>query len=139
PSRLVLEIPEEAVNERPDAALAIVQRIADCGVRVALDHFGSTLAAFNQLVRLPVNVMKMDAQLSIAAAKAGGQLALIESAIHLANAMGVQLAAQGIETQEQLNALRRIGCELGQGPLFSQPIEPGCALEIAMERQRTPL
>ena len=41
PSRLVLEIPEAAVNERPDAALAIVQRIADCGVRVALDHFGS--------------------------------------------------------------------------------------------------
>jgi diguanylate cyclase (GGDEF)-like protein/PAS domain S-box-containing protein len=139
PSRLVLEIPEAAVNERPDAALAIVQRITDCGVRVALDHFGSGLAAFNQLVRLPVNMVKMDAQLSMAAVKSGSQLALIEAAIHLGKAMGVQLAAQGIETQEQLNAWRRMGCELGQGSLFSQPIDAAGALEIAVEGQRTPL
>ena len=139
PSRLVLEIPEAAVNERPDAALAIVQRITDCDVRVALDHFGASMAAFNQLIRLPVNVVKMDAQLSIAAVKTGSQLALIESVIHLGKAMGVQLAAQGIETQEQLNAWRRMGCELGQGPLFSQPIDAAGALEIAVEGPRTSL
>jgi len=139
PSRLVLEIPEAAVNERPDAALAIVQRIADCGVRVALDHFGSSMAAFNQLIRLPVSVVKMDAQLSVAAVKTGSQLALIESVIHLGKAMGVQLAAQGIETQEQLNAWRRMGCELGQGPLFSRPIDAAGALEIAVGGQHTSL
>ena len=139
PSRLVLEVPEAAVNERPDAALAIVQRMSDCGVRVALDHFGAGLAAFNQLVRLPVNVVKMDAQLSIAAVKTGSQLALIESVIHLAKAMSVQPAAQCIETQEQLNAWRRMGCELGQGPLFSQPMDAAGALEIAVEGQRSSL
>jgi diguanylate cyclase (GGDEF)-like protein/PAS domain S-box-containing protein len=136
PSRLILEIPEAAVNERPDDALAIVQRIADCGVRVALDDFGSSLAAFNHLVRLPIDLVKMDAQLSIAAVKTGSQLALLESVIRLGKTIGVQSLAQGVETQEQLNALRRMGCELGQGPLFSQAIDAARALELAVERQR---
>ena len=136
PSRLLLEIPEAAVNERPDAALAIAQRIADCGVRVALDQFGSGFAAFNQLVRLPLDVVKMDAQLSIAAMKAGAQLALVESVVHLGKAVGAHVAAQGIETQEQLNALRRLGCQLGQGPLFSEAVDAAGALEIAAESQR---
>jgi diguanylate cyclase (GGDEF)-like protein/PAS domain S-box-containing protein len=136
PSRLVLEIPETAVNERPDAALAMVQRLADCGVRVALDHFGAGLAAFNPLARLPMQMVKMDAQLSIAATKTGAQLALVESVIHLGKAMGMQVAAQGIETQEQLNTLRRLGCELGQGPLFSEAVDAAGALEIAAGSQR---
>lgn len=136
PSRLILEIPEGTVNERPDDALAIVQRIADCGVRVALDDFGSSLAAFNDLVRLPIDLVKMDSQLSIAAVKTGSQLALLESVIHLGKIVGVQALAQGVETQEQLNALLRLGCELGQGPLFSPVIDAAGALEIAVERQR---
>ena len=125
------------MNERPDDALAIVQRIADCGVRVALDDFGSSLAAFNSLVRLPIDLVKMDSQLSIAAVKAGSQRALLESVIHLGKSIGVQTLAQGVETQEQLDALRCLGCELGQGPLFSPAMDAAGALEIAAERQRT--
>jgi len=137
PSRLILEIPEAAVNERPDDALAIVQQIADCGVRVALDEFGSSLAAFNSLVRLPIDLVKMDSQLSIAAVKAGSQRALLESVLHLGKSIGVQTLAQGVETQEQLDALRCLGCELGQGRLFSPAMDAAGALEIAAERQRT--
>lgn len=136
PSRLVLEIPETALTERPDAALAIVQRMKDCGVRVALDDFGSSLAAVNHLVRLPIDLVKMDAHLSSAAVLQGSQLALLESIIRLGKAVGVQLLAQGIETREQLNALRRLGCELGQGSLYSPAMDAAGALEIALERQR---
>jgi diguanylate cyclase (GGDEF)-like protein/PAS domain S-box-containing protein len=136
PSRLVLEIPETAVNERPDAALAIVQRIADCGVGVAVDQFGAGLAALNPLSRLPLQMVKMDTKLTIAAMKTGTQSALVDSVIRLGNAMGMQVAAQGIETQDQLNALRRMGCDLGQGPLFSEAVDAEGALEIAAENQR---
>ena len=73
------------MNERPDDALAIVQQIADCGVRVALDEFGSSLAAFNSLVRLPIDLVKMDSRLSIAAVKAGSRRALSRSVLHLGN------------------------------------------------------
>jgi EAL domain-containing protein (putative c-di-GMP-specific phosphodiesterase class I) len=136
PSRLVLEIPESALNERSDAALAIVQRIKDCGVRVALDDFGSSLAAFNHLVRLPIDMVKLDAQLSLAAMMTGGQFALLESVIHLGKTMGIEVVATGLQTPDQLNAIRRLGCDLGQGPLFSQPIDTAGALEIAVEHQK---
>ncbi len=136
PSRLVLEIPETALSERPDAALAIVQRMKDCGVRVALDDFGSSLAAVNHLVRLPIDLVKMDAHLSSGAVLEGSQLALLESIIRLGKAVGVPLVAQGIETQDQLTALRRLGCDMGQGPLYSPAINATGALELAAERQR---
>jgi len=88
-------------------------------------------------VRLPVDLVKMDAHLSAAANLTGGQLALLESVIRVGKTMGVQSVATAIETQEQLNALRRMGCELGQGPLFAAAVDAAGALEIALEQQRT--
>ena len=133
PSQLILEIPESVVNESPDAALAIVQRVKNCGVRVALDEFGSGLAAMNHLVRLPIDLVKLDAQLSSAALMTGGQRALLEAVIRIAKTMQTQLVATGIETRDQLDALRRLGCDLGQGPLFSPPVDVAGVLEMAVE------
>ena len=115
PSRLILEIPEAAVNERPDDALAIVQRIEDCGVRVALDDFGSGLAAFNNLVRLPIDLVKMDSQLSIAAVKTGSQLALLESVIRLGKTIGVQSLAQGSGDPGATGCAAAAGVRIGPG------------------------
>ena len=136
-SQLLLEISEAAVNERPDAAVAILQRIADCGVRVALDEFGSGLAAFNHLVRLPIDAVKVAQMLSVAVVNGGHVLALVESLIHLGKSAGVQVLAQAIDSQEQLSVLRRVGCELGQGPLFGSAMESARALELALEQHRT--
>jgi diguanylate cyclase (GGDEF)-like protein/PAS domain S-box-containing protein len=137
PSRLMLEISEAAVNERPDDALVIIQRIVDCGVRVALDNFGAGLSPFNHLVRLPIDLVKMDPRLTLAAVKTGSQTALLEALIHLGKSVGVKLLAQAVETQEQMSALRRLGCELGQGPLLSDTIEPEKAFELALERHHS--
>lgn len=136
PSRLVIEVSEATVNEKPDSALIILQRVADCGVRVALSHFGAGLASFNHLVRLPVDFVKMDPALTIAATTSGRQLALIEALAHLAKSAGVQLAAKSIDTQEQLEALRRMSCELGQGQVLSKPLDQAQALQIATEVHR---
>ena len=62
PSRLMLEAPESAFNENPDAAVAILQRLADWQVRVAIDDFGSSLAPLNHLVHLPVGMVKLAPQ-----------------------------------------------------------------------------
>lgn len=131
PGRLLLEVPESALNENPDAAVAILQRLVDCGVRMAIDNFGSSLAALNHLVRLPVGVVKLDANLTAGAVSPGRQHILVESLIRLGRTLGVQVAAQGIETAEQLDALCGMGCELGQGSLFSAALEPDAALELA--------
>jgi EAL domain-containing protein (putative c-di-GMP-specific phosphodiesterase class I) len=131
PSRLMLEVPENVLNENPDAAVAILQRLVDCEVRVAVDDFGASLAPLNHLVHLPIDRVKLDAKLSVAATSTGRQKAVLEALIGLGRTLGVQVVAQGIETREQLEALGSMGCELGQGPLLSPALEPAQALELA--------
>ena len=130
-SHLMFEVPESALNQSPDAAVAILQRLVDCNVRVAMDDFGSTLAPLNHLVRLPLDMVKLDAKLTAAATSAGRQQAVLESLLRLGLTMGLAVVAKGIETPEQLRALARMGCELGQGPLFSPALEAAQALKMA--------
>jgi len=131
PSRLLFEVAESTLNENPDAAVAILQRMVDCKVRIAVDNFGSKLAPLNHLARLPIDVMKLDHRLTMAATTAGRQLAVLESLIHLGHALGIQVVAQGIETPAQLHALCRMGCELGQGHLLSRALNPAEAFNLA--------
>ena len=131
PSRLMFEAPESAFNENPDAAVAILQRLADWQVRIAIDDFGSTLAPLNYLVQLPVGMIKLAPRLTAAALSSGRQLAVLEALIHLGNTLGLQIVAQGIESQQQLAALTRMGCALGQGPLLSPPLDADRALALA--------
>jgi EAL domain-containing protein (putative c-di-GMP-specific phosphodiesterase class I) len=131
PSRLLFEVPESALNESPDTAVAILQRLVDCNVRVAMDDFGSSLAPLNHLVRLPIDMVKLDFKLTAAATSTGRQQAMLESLLRLGRTLGVLVVAQGIETPEQLRALSRMGCELGQGPLLSPALETAQALKLA--------
>ncbi len=124
PARLMFEVSETALNQDPDAAVAILQRMVDLNVRVAVDNFGAGLAPLNHLVRLPIDVVKMDAKLTASATSSGRQLALVRALVQLSHTLGVAIMAQGIETAEQLDALRRLGCELGQGRLLAGPLEP---------------
>ena len=134
PSRLVFEVPESALNETPDAAVAMLQRLTDCQVRVAIDDFGSSLAPLNHLLQLPISMVKLASRL--AAVSGGRQQAVLESFIRLANALSLPVVAQGIETREQVAALVRMGCTLGQGPLMSPALEPERALELAQTGSR---
>ena len=131
PSRLLFEAPEIAFNENPDAAVAILQRLADWQVRVAIDDFGSSLAPLNHLVHLPVGMVKLAPRLTAAALSSGRQLALLELLIRMGNTLGLQMVALGIETPQQLAALSRMGCALGQGPLLSPPLDEERALALA--------
>jgi diguanylate cyclase (GGDEF)-like protein/PAS domain S-box-containing protein len=131
PARLLFEVPESAINESPDAAVPILQRMLDCGVHVALDDFGATLAPLNHLIRLPFDMVKLDAKLTVAATMAGRQQAVLESLLKLGRTLGVQVVAQGIDTAEQLRALMRLGCDLGQGRLLSHNLDAAQALQLA--------
>ena len=131
PTRLLFEIPESSLNENPDAAVAILQRMVDCNVRIAVDNFGSNLAPLNLLARLPIDVVKLDPRLTVAATSTGRQLAVLRSVIHLGHTLGMQVIAQGIETVAQLDAMCRLGCELGQGHYLSQAVDPARALHLA--------
>jgi EAL domain-containing protein (putative c-di-GMP-specific phosphodiesterase class I) len=130
PTRLQIEVPESALNERPDAAVAVLQRVADCRVRIAINNFGSGLAPLNHLVRLPIDAIKLDARLVHTAPLAGCQQTMIEALIRLSHTLGIQVVGQGIETPEQLQTLIRLGCDLGQGPLLGQSLDRAQALAL---------
>jgi diguanylate cyclase (GGDEF)-like protein/PAS domain S-box-containing protein len=131
PARLLFEVDESALSENPGAALAIFERLLGCNVRLAVDNFGSSLAPLNHLVRLPIDVLKLDPRLSLAATQTGRQVAVLEPLIQLGLRLGVQVVAQGIESREQLDALLRLGCELGQGSLLSPALQPSLAQKLA--------
>jgi Amt family ammonium transporter len=131
PARLLIEVGESTLSENPDAALAIFERLLACNVRLAVDDFGSGLTPLSHLVRLPIDVLKLDPKLTLAATQTGRQVAVLESLIQLGLRLGVQVVAQGIESREQLDALLRLGCELGQGSLLSPALQPPLAQKLA--------
>jgi EAL domain-containing protein (putative c-di-GMP-specific phosphodiesterase class I) len=133
PSRLLLEVAETTLNENPDTAVAILQRMVDCNVRIAVGNFGSSFAPLSHLVRMPIDVVKLAPQLTMAAVSVGRQQAVLESLIHLGHTLGMQVVAQGIETAAQLDGLCRMGCELGQGPLLSYALDPARATELMVQ------
>jgi len=130
PSRLLFEVAETTLNENPDAAVGILQRMVDNRVRIAVDNFGSSLGPINHLLRLPIDMVKLDPKLTLAATAGGRQAAVLASLIHLGRTLDLRVVAQGIETEDQLAALRRMGCELGQGQLLSPAVDPARALRL---------
>jgi diguanylate cyclase (GGDEF)-like protein len=131
PSKLIFEVAETTLNENIDAALGIMERIAALKVRLAVDNFGESLAPINYLVRLPIAMVKMTPRLTVAAAGDNPSRAVAESIIGLGRSLGVRVVAQGIETNEQLEALGGMGCEFGQGHLLSYALEPARATQLA--------
>jgi EAL domain-containing protein (putative c-di-GMP-specific phosphodiesterase class I) len=131
PAQLLFEVTESTLNQNPDAAAIILQHMAECKVRIAVDNFGSRFAPLIHLARLPIDVVKLSPKLTASAISEGRPAAVLESLIHLGQELGMRVVAQGIETPEQLEALKRMGCELGQGHLFAYAMEPTHATALA--------
>ena len=127
PHRLVLEVTE---SHLPDlTASAALARLREAGVQVALDDFGSGYSSLAQLVRLPIDILKLDRDLVVNLGQEGGE-AVLTAAVALAHSLGMRTVTEGIETSAQLAAVRRAGADLGQGYLFSQPLPPCELLEL---------
>ncbi len=130
PERLRLEISENAINEDPEAAVAVIQRMVKLGVRVALDNFGAGLASMNHFIRLPIDLVKVDRRLIAYLPVPGRQAAILQTIFDLGRLLEVRMLAEGIETREQLRALRNYGCDLVQGHLFSPAVSSERAREL---------
>lgn len=119
PSSLVLEITETALLHNRDAARASIDGLRDLGVGVALDDFGTGYSSLSFLRELPVTVVKIDRSFVRDAVERPEDLAITEAIVRLANGLGLQTVAEGVETVEQRDLLRRLGCESAQGFLWS--------------------
>jgi len=126
PSCLTLEITETAIARNARAAREQLEEIKALGVRIAIDDFGTGYASLSSLQRLPVDILKIDR--SFVAALSGEwsrelhkASELLHAIMGVGQALSLSVIAEGIEQDGQLNALREMGCEMGQGYLFGRP------------------
>jgi diguanylate cyclase (GGDEF)-like protein/PAS domain S-box-containing protein len=127
PQRLVLELTQGASlagRDTLDRLLELHQR----GVRLALDDFGSESAPLSALRDLPVDIVKLDHSFVARMSSSPTDATVARAVIELCNSLGMMSMADGIERQEQLEALQRIGCQAGQGYYLSRPL-PGAELK----------
>jgi diguanylate cyclase (GGDEF)-like protein/PAS domain S-box-containing protein len=122
PGQLRLEVTEAAVNQDPEGALAVFQGLADLKISAALDNFGAGLASMNHFIRLPIDLVKVDRRLIAYLPIPGKQAAILQTIFDLGRMLEVSMLAEGVERKEQLDALLKYGCDLGQGHLFSAPV-----------------
>ena len=123
PSRLVLEITESvAVSDLP-MAVRTLTALRELGVRIALDDFGTGHSSLQSLRELPVDVIKVAKPFVDGAARGAHDRALMRMLVDLGELFGIRVVAEGIEREDQLRALRELGCEMGQGYLLGRPME----------------
>jgi diguanylate cyclase (GGDEF)-like protein len=122
PTKLLLEITESAVMRDPVLAARNMQLLRVAGVRFAMDDFGTGYSSLAQLSRLPVDELKIDRSLIAHAHARPDDTMIVTSTIELAHSMGLRVVAEGVETVEVWNLLRRLGCDLAQGFIISKPL-----------------
>jgi diguanylate cyclase (GGDEF)-like protein len=121
PSSLVLELTETAVPD-PDGAARVLGALHGLGVRLAIDDFGSGYSSLGHLGRMPVDILKLDRTFIQSLNADDRSEALAAGVIALGRSLGLQIVAEGIERPEQLDILRGLACELGQGNWLARPM-----------------
>ena len=124
PAELLLEVTESAYTQDSDQLITRVNALQDRGFHIEMDDFGSGYSSLNMLSLLPIDTLKMDMVFIRTAFEKGKGTRLIEVIIDIARALGVPVVAEGVETREQMLALREIGCDVVQGYYFSKPVPP---------------
>jgi diguanylate cyclase (GGDEF)-like protein len=120
-SALRLEITESTLMQEPERIRRIVSEVCASGVGLHLDDFGTGYSSLSALHRLPVDALKIDRSFVTSAAEDGGD-AIIRAIIALALSLGLDVIGEGIERPEHGTRLRGLGCQYGQGFLFSRPL-----------------
>jgi EAL domain-containing protein (putative c-di-GMP-specific phosphodiesterase class I) len=121
PGSVVLEITETALAVDIDDAIASLQTLKHSGVRIAIDDFGTGYSSLSTLANLPVDILKIDRAFVSGPPSIAGSKAMLEGILGLADKLNLTVIAEGIETPEQHQQLRRLGCPLGQGYLLARP------------------
>ncbi len=122
PDQVVLELTEQALAVDFDSVAAVVAELRAGGVSVAVDDYGTGYSSLRYLDRFDADVVKIDRSFVANVVESVHTQKIVRSVMHMAESLDLQSIAEGIETPEQLETVRALGCELGQGYLFSRPV-----------------
>jgi diguanylate cyclase (GGDEF)-like protein len=121
PQRIGFEIPEQALERRPEVVVAL-QQLAEAGVRLSIDGFGTGYLSLMQLRELPISCFKIDQHLIAELPGNGKDVAIIRGVVALARSLGIATVAEGVETEDQLDCLRTEGVDIVQGFFLARPL-----------------
>lgn len=122
PDRIEIEITESLLITRDDPAIETARELSKAGFPIALDDFGTGYASLNYLRKLPLNRVKIDKEFIRDSVVHADCAAIVISVVQLARTLGLDVTAEGVETEEQLAFLKSIGCGAAQGYLISRPV-----------------
>jgi diguanylate cyclase (GGDEF)-like protein len=132
-SALCLEITEHVVMQDIERAIVILEEFRTLGVRLAMDDFGTGFSSMAQLKRIPIDTLKIDMSFVIGLAQEPADQAIVEAIVHLGEAFGLDLVAEGVENHEDMAELIRLGCHRAQGFLLAKPM-PAAELDPLLWR-----
>jgi EAL domain-containing protein (putative c-di-GMP-specific phosphodiesterase class I) len=127
PRSLKLEITESIVMENIEMANGMLEQIRALGVELSIDDFGTGYSSLSYLHRLPIDTLKIDRSFVTRMNEFNENKEIVRTIIMLAQNLGKSVVAEGVETKEQVEALRELRCHSGQGYLFSAPLTPEAA------------
>jgi diguanylate cyclase (GGDEF)-like protein len=129
---LTLEITESALIDNPDSASQTLTALRDRNIQLAIDDFGTGYSSLSYLHRFPIDILKIDRSFINRMDEQGHSLRIVEATIAMAQNLGIEVVAEGVETQAQAVHLQQMGCEYAQGYLFSKPVPADTASELMM-------
>ena len=122
PNKLIIEITESLVMEDLERGLQVLEAIRNIGVNVSIDDFGTGYSSLSYLKKFPISELKIDQSFLRGFPANDEDTAIVRAIIALAHSLDLYVTAEGVETQEQVNGLKNISCELLQGYYFSKPL-----------------
>jgi diguanylate cyclase (GGDEF)-like protein len=122
PFSLKLELTESALMENAEQATQMLRQIKETGVQISIDDFGTGYSSLSYLHRFPIDLLKIDRSFVGAMESDEENGEIVQTVTALAKSLGLKVVAEGIETLHQFQRLRDLGCDFGQGYLFSKPI-----------------
>ena len=138
PTAICLEVTETALVGGVEPIVDALEALRRLGVRLAIDDFGTGHASLTYLSRFPVDILKIDRSFVSGLPDDRGSEAIVGSVAAMGHAFGLQVVAEGVETDEQLTRLLELGCDVAQGYLFSRPLPAEPATEFALRGVRWP-
>jgi len=131
PAYLKLEITESAIMDKAERAIALTKELRSRNIQISLDDFGTGYSSLGYLHRFPADNLKIDRSFVHQLQSQNRNYYVVDTIVALSKQLGLSVIAEGIETHQQLEGLRKLGCEFGQGYLFSKPIAATEVKELA--------
>ena len=137
PWHLKLEITETVVMENSELAAITLAKLRGLGVRLSIDDFGTGYSSLSYLNRFPVDTLKIDRSFVTRMSQADENLQIVKTIVTLAGNLGMEVIAEGVETEDQLDLLKGLNCQYAQGYLFSEPLDTTDAEMFIQHAART--